>query len=128
MLYIDVAAGEALTENHVGGRLSLLKLHMPISTIQDIIDKRTCQAVMGSGEVRIRDIHGIILQVVAASGHPPCCKPVCSSAIVQAFCSSMIRGPAYAMQVSMTDHASSCWCEQAHYEKGESLGVGRAVQ
>ena len=86
MLYIDVAAGEARTENYVGGRLSLLTLHMPISTIQDIINKGACHTAMVGGEVRIRDLHGIILQVVAASGHLPCCKPVCSSAIVQACC------------------------------------------
>lgn len=68
---IHVTAGELVTENSIGLRLSMLTLPMPIRAIQDIIDKSVCHAALISGEVRLGDLHGIILQVVATSGHPP---------------------------------------------------------
>lgn len=39
-----------------------------------------------------------------------------------------LKGLAHAVQVSMTEHASSYWNEQDHHEKEKGLGVGRAVQ
>ena len=78
---VHVAAGEQVTENSVGLRLSMLTLPMPIPAIQGIIDKNACHAALVSGEVRLGDLHGIILQVVASSRHLPCCEPICSSAI-----------------------------------------------
>ena len=92
---IHVDAGEPVTENSVGLRLLMLTLPMPIPVIQDMIDRNVCHAALVSGEVRLGGLHGIILQVVAASRHPPCCRPVCSSAITQAFCSTLAPEAAF---------------------------------
>ena len=84
-----VAAGKLVTENSVGSRVSVLPLPMPVSAIQDMVDESACHAALVSGEVRLGDLHGIFLQVVASSRHAPCCEPICSSAITQVFCSAL---------------------------------------
>lgn len=62
------ATGMAVTEDSVCARLMVLTMPMPISVIQDIIDKGACHAALLSGEVQIGDHHGVVLQVTAATG------------------------------------------------------------
>ena len=127
MLYIHVAAGKAVTEDYSGVRLSPLTLYVPISTMQDIIDKGACDAALVSGEVCIRDLHGIILQAVAASGQPPCCKPICSSPIMQAFCSMLLQLLVLGAVLTTCSKAWLMPCRSAWQSSLHPIGLSKLI-
>ncbi|KAK9827070.1 hypothetical protein WJX74_005552 [Apatococcus lobatus] len=62
-LILPLHKGKLVTENSVGLRVSVLPLPMPVSAIQAMVDESACHAALVSGEVRLGDLHGIILQV-----------------------------------------------------------------
>ena len=77
-----VAAGKVVTENTICPQLSFITLPMPIPAIQEIIDQGTCHAALVSGELRVGNLHGVILQVIAAFVCPGASEPIHASAIV----------------------------------------------